>query len=98
MIEFLTDENEFKLNDSIQILYFYINTSFYHKKMLLMFNSLDFNTKIIAIDAENFKNQCIRFDIKCAPTVIVLNNGKELKRVSGLINFNILNKILKCDI
>ena len=56
--------------------------------MLIMIDKMETkfnNIKFIAIDVDQFINQRIRFNIHSIPTVIILNNGKEVKRITGMI-------------
>lgn len=85
---FVTSESEIKLEDSFQGLYFYASWMPYHKKMLVMIDKMEDkfkNIKFMAIDIDSFKNQVIRFNIDSIPTVIILDNGKEVKRINGLV-------------
>ena len=85
---FVTSESEIKLNDSFQGLYFYASWMPFHKKMLVMIDKMESkfkNIRFMAIDIDHFKSQCIRFSITSIPTVIILDNGKEVKRINGLV-------------
>lgn len=86
---FITTEAEIKLEDNaLQAIYFYASWLPYHKKMLIMIDKMEDkfkNIKFMAIDVDHFKNQCIRFNIDSIPAVIMLNNGKEVKRITGLV-------------
>lgn len=85
---FVTSEPEIKLEESFQGLYFYASWMPYHKKMLLMIDKIEDkfkNIKFMAIDIDHFKNQCVRFNIDSIPTVIILDNGKEVKRINGMV-------------
>jgi thiol-disulfide isomerase/thioredoxin len=41
--------------------------------------------KFIAIDVDYFKNLCLRFGIESIPNIIVFKDGKECKRIAGLV-------------
>lgn len=85
---FITAESEIKLEDKLQAIYFYASWLPYHKKMLVMIDKMEEkfkNITFIAVDVDHFKNQCTRFNIDSIPTVIILNNGKEVKRIEGLV-------------
>jgi thioredoxin-like negative regulator of GroEL len=38
-----------------------------------------------AVDVDAFPNQCKRFAVNSVPEVLVLKDGKEVKRISGLV-------------
>ena len=93
---FLSAENDLYLTNNIQALYFYSSWMPFHKKMLTMLKTIEAKYKdieYIAIDVDFFKKLCIRFDVKSIPTIIILHNGKELKRVNGIILTQPLKKI-----
>jgi thioredoxin-like negative regulator of GroEL len=85
---FITREEELQIGLPIQALYFYANWMPYHSKFLTMISKIEEKYKDIsfsAIDVEEFKNQCKRFSIDSIPTVIILKEGKEAKRINGLV-------------
>jgi thioredoxin 1 len=85
---FITNEEELFNKNKIQSLYFYSSWMPYHKKMLIMINKIEQkykNINFLAIDVDHFNNLCIRFDVKSIPTVIIINNGEEIKRIDGLV-------------
>lgn len=85
---FVTQENEIQLGNDLQAMYFYASWVPYHKKMMIMIDKIEqkySNIPFIAIDVDHFKSQCIRFNIDSVPTVIVYKNGKEIKRINGLV-------------
>lgn len=84
---FLTQEEELKFEKPIQVLYFYASWMPYHKKMLTMigkmedkYNQIDY----FAVDVDYFKTFLKRFEISTVPTVILLKNNKEAKRIEGV--------------
>lgn len=84
---FLNQEKDLILSKS-QSLYFYASWMSYHKKMLFMIDKMEQkykNVEFFAIDVDFFKNLCKRFEITSIPTVIIINNGEELKRINGLV-------------
>lgn len=83
---FLDDEDSFCLN-KIQVLYFYASWMPYHKKMITMIDKMEqkYKYQYIAVDVDFFKSLCKRFNITSIPTVLIFNNGKELKRINGLV-------------
>jgi thioredoxin 1 len=85
---FITHENELNNKAKIQSLYFYSSWIPYHKKMLIMIDKIEQKYKdinFIAIDVDSFKGLCKRFNIESIPTVIIIDNGKEIKRIEGLV-------------
>ena len=85
---FLTEEQELSLNGNIQALYFYASWLPYHKKMTIMINKIEDKYKdiiFIAIDTDYFKGLCKRFNIDSIPVVIIMEKGKEIKRINGLV-------------
>lgn len=85
---FITQEAELVTAHKIQSLYFYAPWLPFHKKMLLMISKMEEKHKdisFLAIDVDHFKGLCKRFNIESIPTVLIINNGKEVKRINGLI-------------
>lgn len=85
---FVSQESDILLKDKIQALYFYASWMPFHKKMLIMIDKIEQkhnDIEFLAIDVDQFSNQCKRFSINAIPTVVVLKNGKELKRIDGLV-------------
>ena len=85
---FITSETDLVLQDKIQSLYFYASWMPYHKKMLVMLGKMEEkypNIDFIGIDIDFFKTFIKRFKIDSIPTVLLLNNGKEMKRLNGLV-------------
>jgi len=87
-MQFLTKEEDFKLVPQIQSLYFYASWMTFHKKMLIMIDKMELKHKdieFIAIDTDHFKGLCKRFAINQIPTVLIIKNGYEIKRITGLV-------------
>lgn len=85
---YITNEAQLLFKDKIVCLYFYSSWMPYHKKMLIMIDKIEKKYKNIvffAIDVDFFKNLCIRFSIKSIPNVLIFDDGKEIKRVDGLV-------------
>lgn len=84
---FITEEEELKIGTSVQALYFYASWMPYHNKFLTMISKVEEKYKNIsfsAIDVDSFKSQCKRFSVESIPTVLILKDGKEIKRINGL--------------
>jgi thioredoxin 1 len=84
---FITKEDELLFNN-LSVLYFYASWMPYHNKMMFMIDKIEKkyeNIKFQAIDVDFFKNQCLRFNIKSVPTIVILDNDKEIKRINGIV-------------
>lgn len=85
---FLTKESDFQLKEVKQSLYFYAPWMPFHKKMMVMLGKMEEkykNIEFLAIDTDAFKTFCKRFDITSIPTILLMDNGKEKKRITGLV-------------
>lgn len=85
---FITREEELQMDKPLQALYFYSSWMPFHSKFLTMITKIEDKHKDIsfsAIDVDAFKNQCKRFSIDSIPTVVILKDGKEIKRITGLV-------------
>jgi thioredoxin-like negative regulator of GroEL len=85
---YLTSEDELVLQPKLQALYFYASWMPYHKKMQTMINKMEEKYPTIdffAVDIDYFKTFIKRFKIDSIPSILILNNGKEIKRINGLI-------------
>jgi thioredoxin-like negative regulator of GroEL len=81
-------EEEIDLSQHILVLYFYIPLMPFHKKLLYLFSQLEVKYKnfvCLAVDGDDFANQCIRFSVSMVPTVIILKDGQEIKRIEGSV-------------
>lgn len=85
-MNYITDENEIKIDQGKVAIYFYSTWMPFHKKFVLMIDKVKEKYKIpfIAIDTDQFHNQCIRFRVSSIPTVIVFKDGMEIKRMTGI--------------
>lgn len=86
---FLAQEEELKLEPKIQALYFYAPwLGHHHKKMMVMIGKIEEKyraVEFIGIDVDPFKGLCKRFNIESVPTVVILKDGAELKRINGVV-------------
>lgn len=85
---FLTQEADLSFKQKIQAIYFYASWMPYHKKMLHMIGKMEEKYKDIgffAIDVEHFKGLCRRFNVDSIPSVLILVEGTESKRINGLV-------------
>lgn len=85
---FLTQEDQFKICDGIQGIYFYAPWMPFQKKMNLMISKVEEKYKavsFIGVDVDVCKGLIKRFNIDSIPTIVILSNGEEIKRINGLI-------------
>lgn len=88
---FITGETDLKFQWSehpVQGLYFYRTSMPFHAKIINIINQLHQKyqqTYFYAIDADYFKGSCIRFDVSSVPALVVLKDGKEIKRLEGTV-------------
>lgn len=86
-MNFITREEEIRMDLPLQAFYFYASWMPYHKKFITMIGKMEEKYKGIvfsAIDVDEFSSQCKRFSIDSIPTVLILKDGKEVKRINGL--------------
>jgi thioredoxin-like negative regulator of GroEL len=85
---FITQEEEIKLDKSLQALYFYTTWMPFHSKLVYVISQIEEKYKdvsYLAIDADHFHTQCIRFAVLSVPTLLLLKEGREVKRLEGSI-------------
>lgn len=86
-MKFISNDEEFKINDGICAAYFYTPWLIYHQKMMVMFDKVKEKYKDISyvgIDASQFKRIATIYKVESVPTIIVFNNGKEINRINGV--------------
>jgi len=86
---FICQEEEFNWKTGDVVLYFYFPNMPYHKLLLGAMDKIEKMHKgirILGIDVEYFSVLCRRFEIKSAPTTLLIKEGKEIKRIVGLID------------
>jgi Thioredoxin len=84
----IAQEKDIDLNASIQVLYFYIPEMPFHRKISYILGTMEEQYKCIsclAINCLDFPNQCIRFSVSVAPTLLIFKNGREVKRVESSV-------------
>lgn len=87
-MHFITQEQELVFNSKIQALYFYASWMPGHKKMTTMIGKIEDKYKdvnFLAIDVDYFKGLCTRFKVESIPSIVIMNNGIESKRINGLV-------------
>lgn len=85
---FITQEKDIILTDKIQALYFYANWMSFDKKMQVMIAKIEEKypqVSFLAIDVDEFKNTCKRFNVTSIPTVLIMKNGVEKNRINGMV-------------
>lgn len=85
---FLTQESDLQIKSKIISLYFYASWMPYHNKMISMIQKIEEKYKDIiffAIDVDYFKGLCKRFNVASIPEVLILVDGKEIKKINGLV-------------
>ena len=85
---YITKEEDLNINQSCQAIYFYATWMPYHNRFITMISKMEEKYKNIsfyAIEVDQFPNQCKRFSIDSIPTVLILQDGKEIKRINGLV-------------
>lgn len=85
---FITNEEEINIDLPLQAIYFYASWMPYHSKFLTMISKMEEKHKDVlffAVDVDQFSNQCKRFSVSSIPTVLILKEGKEAKRINGLV-------------
>lgn len=82
----LLQEQDLKIS-SLQALYFYASWMPFHKKMLTMIDKIEdkYNISFTAIDVDAYKGLCKRFSVESIPTVLILKDGKEIKKITGIV-------------
>lgn len=86
---FINHENELTWNSKYQVLYFYAIWMPFNQKIILMLNNLVDNlpnVPLFAIDVDYFKGFCKRFNIISIPTILIMEKGKEIRRIQGVIH------------
>jgi len=87
-MKFLTQEEDLSFKGKRQSFYFYSAWMPYHKKMLSMISKMEDKYKDInffAIDTDHFRGLCKRFNIESIPTVIILEDNYEVKKINGIV-------------
>lgn len=87
-MNYLTSEQDLKYSEGIHSLYFYAPWIPFHKKMNIMIGKIEDKYKQVsftAVDTDSFKGLCKRFNIDSIPTVLIMVNGEEKKRINGLV-------------
>jgi thioredoxin-related protein len=85
---FINHEDELVWNNKWQTLYFYDAFLPFNLKTIYMLNNIEKKflfVAIFAINIEFFKTLCKRFNINTIPTILIMKNGKENKRIEGLV-------------
>jgi thioredoxin len=85
---FITEEQECNISDEYSALYFFGSWMPQHKKMTQMIAKIEEKypkIKFLAIDVDDFKSLCRRYDISSVPTIIVRKNSSIIDKITGLV-------------
>lgn len=92
-MKFLTSESELVLNTD-SIIYFY-TSEFNNLISDILFNLVSkINGNVICIDLSYFENLSKRFNVIELPTIIVIKDGLETKRITGLNEIKDIDNLL----
>lgn len=95
---FIIDPKEIKVSRCVYGLYFYASWMPFHKKMLNMISNIeekykDKSINFYAIDTDNYKDICKKYEVTSIPYIIVGKNGKEVKRIDGVVMASAFKKV-----
>src|SRR5271155_3717998 len=85
---YIMGEEDIQMDLPLQSLYFYSPYMPFHQKFITMISKMK-KIPFFAIDIEQFGNQGKRFAIDSIPTILILKNGKEIKRLTGIVPTNV---------
>lgn len=102
-MNFIVDDTDLQVkwqDHPVQALYFYRSEMPFQHKMLKIIDTLQQQHPLVyffAIDTEQFGGLCTRFSLSSVPTLIFLEEGKEIHRVEGTVRtrdfIDVLNDI-----
>ena len=88
---FLNQETDLIWNDKYQILYFCAVWMAFNQEVLHIINDMERkipNIITFIIDVDYFKGMCKRFGINSIPSILLIENGKEIRRIEGITNLS----------
>lgn len=90
-MKFISHQNEILYDTRVCVLYFYTSSMmyFFNKKMLHLISEIETERKdisFIGIDLGWFNEFKQRFDLIQVPSIVILKNGEEIKKINGLID------------
>jgi thioredoxin-like negative regulator of GroEL len=91
---FITREDELKMDLHLLALYFYASQMPFHTKLVTMIEKIEGKYRDIhffAIDVDQFNSQCKRFLVNFVPTIILLKDELEVKRLGGVVLISVFN-------
>jgi len=95
---FLTSDKEFKVNNT-PIVYFFSSEMVYPlvKTVFSLLNLIEqnYNISVLCVDVDRFKNISKRTQITELPTFLIYKGGKEIKRITGMPNFDDMKNIFE---
>lgn len=95
-MRFLTSESDISIQ-KVDILYFYNSDQAFpiSEMMFPILSELDKNNNIICIDLFYFKKMYKRFNIEEIPTILIMKDGVESKRITGIPTIKDMGNSLK---
>lgn len=88
-------EEELREDNKFVCLYFFASWMPFDKKMKIMIEKMEKKREdvtFLAIDVERHKSLCVRFKVDSVPTIVINKDGKEVKRIVGLVLTSAFNK------
>lgn len=97
-MKFLTKESDLAFSKN-GLLYFYSSEHAFPlgEMMYQIISKLDDNYDVVCIDLFYFKKMHKRFELEEIPTILIMNNGTEIKRINGVPSLKDIDNILKKD-
>ena len=106
-MKFLVSKEDLKLEGEYNILYFYATWLNEHKKMMTMLSKMEdkYSINFYGINVDEFKLFCKVYSIYTIPTIVILKDKKEIRRITGVVmtsalknSFYEMIKLNKADI
>lgn len=85
-MHYVTNETE-AFRNGTYALYFYASWLNFHKKYCIMIDKVEekYNIHYFAIDTDAFPKIVNMYNVNSIPTVIVIKDNKEIKRIEGMV-------------
>lgn len=91
-MQFLTSESDLNINKEIVLCFYSSEESLPVASVLFSFIAkVSKRREVLCVDICYFDGIGKRFAITEIPTILLINNGKELKRISGALDQNIVD-------